>query len=96
MPQVYTNCPTSGILGKGAILRGCLFMDDGSFFLFFLFSLTSLSRLFYSYGQACRQVFKSGPAEVRASAEGTSGGDHERGYSPSRNGGSGDLPREIF
>ena len=39
--------------------------------------------------QARRHVFKSGPAEVRASAEGTSGGEHERGrVSPSRKGGS--------
>ena len=34
--------------------------------------------------QARRHVFKSGPAEIRASAEGTSGGrgEHERGYPP--------------
>ena len=35
--------------------------------------------------QARRHVFKSGPAEVRASAEGTfgtSGREHERGYPP--------------
>ena len=30
--------------------------------------------------QARRHVFKSGPAEVRTSAEGMSGGGHERGY----------------
>ena len=29
--------------------------------------------------QARRHVYKSGPAEVRASAEGKSGGEHERG-----------------
>ena len=29
--------------------------------------------------KARRHVFKSGPAEVRASAEGTIGGEHERG-----------------
>ena len=46
--------------------------------------------------QARRHVIKSGPARVRASAEGTSGGEHERGYPPSRKGGSGDLPRENF
>ena len=33
----------------------------------------------YTILQARRHVFKSGPAEVRASAEGTSGGEHERG-----------------
>ena len=30
------------------------------------------------------------------SAEGTSGGEHERGDTPSRKGGSGELPRENF
>ena len=32
--------------------------------------------------QARRHVIKSGPAEVRASVEGTSGGEHEWGYPP--------------
>ena len=44
--------------------------------------------------QARRHVFKGGPAEVRASAEGTSGGEHEKGYAPSRKGGS--PPRFFF
>ena len=30
--------------------------------------------------QVRQHVFKSGPAEVRASAEGTSGGEHERWF----------------
>ena len=47
--------------------------------------------------QARRHVVKSGPAEVRASAEGTSeGGEHEMGYSPSRKGGWGMSPEKIF
>ena len=46
--------------------------------------------------QARRHVFKSGPAEVRASTEGTCRGEHERGYPPSRKGGLGDLPRDFF
>ena len=46
--------------------------------------------------QARRHVFESGPAEVRASAEDKSGGEHEKGYSPSRKGGSGDLPTRNF
>ena len=33
-------------------------------------------------GQARRHVIKSGPAEVRSSAKGMSGGAHERGYLP--------------
>ena len=41
-------------------------------------------------------VFKSGPAEVRANAEGRSGGEHGRGYSPSRKGGSGGSPPRKF
>ena len=37
--------------------------------------------------QARRHVFKSGPAVFRVSVEGTSGGgEHERGYRPSRKG----------
>ena len=46
--------------------------------------------------QACRHVFKSGPAEVRECGECKSGGEHKRGYTPSRKGGLGDLPREFF
>ena len=46
--------------------------------------------------QARRHVFKSGPAEVRECGECTSGGGHERGYSPPRKGVSGDLPRDFF
>ena len=45
--------------------------------------------------QARRHVVKSGPAEVRASAEDTSEGESTRG-SPSRKEVSGDLPRENF
>ena len=36
--------------------------------------------------QARRHVIKSGPAEVSASVEGPSGGEHERGYTPSGKG----------
>ena len=32
--------------------------------------------------QARRHIFKSGPAEYRALAEGTSGGEYERGMAP--------------
>ena len=46
--------------------------------------------------QGRRRVLKSGPAKTRSSAEGTSGGEHERGVPPSHKGGSGDLPRENF
>ena len=48
--------------------------------------------------QGRRRVLKSGTAIERLwpSAEGTSGGEHERGVSPSRKGGSGGKPREIF
>ena len=46
--------------------------------------------------QARRHVFKSGLAEVRTSAEGTSGGEHERGSSPSRKGGFGGSPARKF
>ena len=45
--------------------------------------------------QARRHVFESGPAEDRASAEGTRGGEYDSGC-PSRKWGSGDLPRENF
>ena len=34
--------------------------------------------------------------EIRVPKARRVGGDHERGHSPSRKGGSGDLPREIF
>ena len=60
----------------------------------------NFSHYIQSTYQARRHGFKSGPAEVRASAEGTSVGEHERGGGstrggnpPSRMGGSGDLPR---
>ena len=46
--------------------------------------------------QARRHEIKSGPAEVRASAEGTSGGEHERGYSPCCKGVRGISPEKIF
>ena len=46
--------------------------------------------------QARRHVINSGPAEVRASAEGTSGGEHERGYAPSRKGVRGISPEKFF
>ena len=50
--------------------------------------------------QGRRRLLKSGPAMKYqrrfTSAEGTSWGEHERGHSPSRKGGSGDLPRENF
>ena len=46
--------------------------------------------------QARRHVIKSGPAEVRARAEGTSGGEHERGYPPSCKGGLGGSPPRKF
>ena len=52
--------------------------------------------VFFMQTQARRHVIKSGPAEVRASAEGASGGEHERGYHPSRKGGRGISPEEIF
>ena len=42
--------------------------------------------IYKSHMQARRHVIKSGPAEVRASAKGTSGGEHERG---DRGGGGG-------
>ena len=45
--------------------------------------------------QGRRRVLKSGPAKTRSSAEGTRGGEHERGIPP-RKGGSGDLPRQNF
>ena len=44
-------------------------------------------------GQARRHIVKSGPAEVRASAEGTSEGESTRGgIPPLVRGVSGDLP----
>ena len=46
--------------------------------------------------QGRRRVLKSGTAKTRSSADGTRGGEHERGFSPSRKWGSGDLPRENF
>ena len=51
--------------------------------------------------QGRRRFLKSGTAIERhrrsARAEGSSGGEHERGHTPSRKGGgSGDVPREIF
>ena len=47
--------------------------------------------------QARRHVFKSGPAEVIASAEfGTSGGEHEKGYPPLVRGGRAISPEKIF
>ena len=33
----------------------------------------------FIFSQARRHVIKSGPAEIRSSAEGRSGGEHERG-----------------
>ena len=35
-----------------------------------------------STSQGRRRVLKSGPAKIRSSAEGTRGGEHERGVSP--------------
>ena len=46
--------------------------------------------------QARRHVFKSGPAEVRTSADGTSGGEHERGSPPLVRGVRGISPEKIF
>ena len=50
--------------------------------------------------QAQGRLLKSGPAMGRRkrfpSAEGTRLGEHQRGVSPSRKGGSGDLARENF
>ena len=45
--------------------------------------------------QGRRRVFKSGPAEEISSADGTRGGEHERG-TPVRLGGLGGHPREKF
>ena len=50
--------------------------------------------------QGRRRLLKSGPAMERRKrsliGEGTRRGEHERGVSPSRKGGSGDLARENF
>ena len=55
-----------------------------------------MTSIFHVIIQAYCHVIKSGPAEVKVSAEGTSGGEHERGHPLSCKGGSGDLPRENF
>ena len=49
--------------------------------------------LCFATPQGRRRVLKSGPAKTRSSAEGTRGGEHERGFPQ---GCSGDLPRENF
>ena len=50
--------------------------------------------------QGRRRLLKSGPAmkgQRRSRVpQARVGGEHERGHSPSRKGGSGDLPRENF
>ena len=46
--------------------------------------------------QARRHAIKSGPAVLRASVEGWSGGEHERVVTPSRKGGSGVSPKNCF
>ena len=50
--------------------------------------------------QGRRRLLESGTAIERRrrspSAEGTSGGEHERGYDPFSLGGLGDLPHENF
>ena len=49
----------------------------------------------YTLNKGRRRIFKSGSAEKTSSADGTRGGEHERGI-PLSLGGLGGLPRENF